>query len=53
MNKQEILIAILIWMAIFTQSCNPPKHACHQSRYNRHPHDVRSSNTRHDLSRYY
>lgn len=44
-------LVIILTFILF--SCEPPKHACHQDRYNRHPHNVRSSNTRHDLSRYY
>lgn len=39
-------------LLLFLYSCEPPKHSCHQDRYNRHPHDVKQSNFKHDLSRY-
>jgi hypothetical protein len=54
MKKVYILIATLIWLAIFTQSCNKHMHLCHQDKWNNKPHKPGASgNFKHDLSRYY
>ena len=58
LNKAEILILILLFLALFSNGATPTrhkykKHRCHQDRWNNKPHKPGAAgNFKHDLSRY-